>query len=120
MYLKYFLFYILMMFKNDNYALISVENLKTFQDIVYYCFIFLALPTLFTVVLTVPIYYTFKLNNLHIFSGLIFILLAIECLVYTYLASQLDYLNGVYLLIISVLVLTCIFYKAIISKHSKI
>lgn len=119
MYLKYFLFYILMMFKNDNYALISVENLKTFQDIFYYLFMFLSLPTLFTIVLIVPIYYIFKLKNLYIFYSLIFILLSIEYLIYTYLASQLDYLNGVYLVIISMSVLASMFYETIISKHSK-
>lgn len=115
-YIKYLLFYVLMMFNNDNYALISFYALKTFQDVFYYLFIFLVLPTLFTIFFSIPIQQIVKLKNKYVFGVLMAVIFSLEYFAYTYLASQLDYSNGIYLIIISVAVFVAMFYKTIALK----
>jgi len=110
---KYLLLYILMMFKNDNYALIRINELHTGSDVFYYLFIFLFLPVVMSIVLTVPLYFSFKVNNVTGFILLLMAIFIVEYLLYTYLASQLDMLNGLYNAIIGLIVFIMFYHKAI-------
>lgn len=110
-FLKYFLFYIFMMFKNDNYALINIGNLHTGQDIFYYLFLFLSLPVIISIVFTIPLYFSFKVNNVTGFVLLLIAIFGLEYLFYTYLASTSDMLNGLYNLIIGLILFVLFYYK---------
>ncbi len=87
-FIKYLVFYIFLMFKNSNYALISVGNLKKFQDLFYYLIIFLTLPIVFSIVLLFPIYYLLKIRNAYGFILSMVGVLILEYFLYTFLASQ--------------------------------
>lgn len=116
---KYLFFYIFMMFKNDNYALISLGQLENIQDIFYYLFIFLSLPIINIIVLSLPIYYSFKVKNIYYFSIVILLILVVEYFLYTYLASQANLLNGVYNGILSLLFLFIFFSRSAFEISKK-
>lgn len=118
-FVKYLFFYIFMMFKNDNYALVSIGQLDGFQDIFYYLFIFLSLPIINIIVLSLPIYYSFKVKNIYYFSIAILLILVVEYSLYTYLASQANLLNGVYNGILSLLFLFIFFSRSIFEVSKK-
>ncbi|CCB70036.1 Hypothetical protein FBFL15_1998 [Flavobacterium branchiophilum FL-15] len=108
-----------MMFKNDNYALISLGNLENFQDIFYFLFIFLLLPITNIIFLSLPIYYSFKVKNLYYFLIIIFLILAVEYTLYTYMASQSNLLNGIYNGILSLFFLFLFFSRSIFEISKK-
>jgi len=121
-FLKYLIFYVFLMFKNDNYALIRLNDLKTPVDWVYYLWIFLSLPVIAIIFFSAPIYYSFKIKNIFFFAGAISAVLVAEYFLYTYLASQSDWMNGVYNGIISILLFLLFFYRhivVIINRQAK-
>jgi len=113
-FLKYLIFYIFLMFRNNDYTLISVSTLQTFQDWFFYLFIFLFLPVLNILLFTGPIYYLLKLKKITLFVILWVVCLLIEYVIYTRSASQLDLMNGVYLEIIGILLFLLFFYRHIV------
>jgi hypothetical protein len=113
MLLKYFVFYVFMMFRNSNYTLIEIENLNSFGDVFYYLWIFLFLPIVCFILFSSPIYYSFSKRNLNIFILINIGVLIAEYIVYTYLASQSDWLNGMFNAIISLLCFPLVFRKEI-------
>ena len=112
-FVKYLLFYIFLMFKNNDYTLIQVNSFRSGEDVFYYLWLFLFLPVLSSIIFSAPIYFTFKIKNRIYFILLISAILIAEYLLYTYWASQADLMNGVYNGIISLLVLLIFFYKHI-------
>ncbi len=118
-FVKYLFFYIFMMFKNENYALVSFGQLESFQDVFYFLFIFLSLPIINSFVLSLPLYNVFKIKNIYYFSIAVLLILAIEYILYTYLASQADLWNGIYNGIISLLFLSLFFFKSIVKISKK-
>ena len=112
-FVKYLVFYILLMFKNENYALVSLDELNSFQDVFYYLVIFLTLPIVFSILLLLPIYKILKLRNLYYFIGAIIGLLIFEYFVYTYLASQSNFWNGIYNGMLTILFFGLFFYRSI-------
>lgn len=117
-FLKYLFFYIFLMFKNDNYALISFGNLNSFQDLFYYLFLFLTLPIFFSIILIIPIYFILKTKKIYLFFLSMLVVLLFEYFLYTYLASQANFWNGVFNGVFSVIFLCLFFYKSI--KHNLI
>jgi hypothetical protein len=113
MLLKYFMFYVFMMFKNSNYALIEIENLNSFGDLFYYLWIFLFLPIVCFILFYRPIYYSFSKRNLNIFLLINVGVLIAEYILYTYFASQSNLFNGMFNAIISLLCYLLIFRKEI-------
>ena len=109
--LKYFVFYVFMMFKNQNYALIEIGDLNSFGDVFYYLWIFLFLPIVCFALFSVPIYYSFSKRNLNIFMLVSAGILIAEYVVYTYLASQSNWYNGIFNAIISVVCFPLVFWK---------
>jgi hypothetical protein len=100
------------MFKNENYALISVSELKNGADLFYYLWTFLTLPVGSAILFSLLIYYSFKANGKMDFLIIIGMVLLVEYLLYTHLASPLDYLNGVFNAIIGIVLLFLFFYKS--------
>ena len=113
MLLKYIVFYVFMMFKNSNYALIEITDLNSFGDVFYYLWTFLFLPIVCFVLFSVPIYYSFSKKNLNIFILINVGVLVAEYIVYTYFASQSNWFNGMFNAIISLLCFPLIFWKEI-------
>ncbi len=114
-FLKYLIFYVFLMFKNGNYALIRLNDLKTPGDWYYYLWIFLSLPVINAILFSAPIYYSFKFKSLFFFALLIGAVFVAEYFLYTYLASEADLMNGVYSGIISILLFILFFYRHIVS-----
>ena len=112
-FLKYLFFYIFLMFKNNNYALISFGNMKTFQDIFYYLILFLTLPIVFSILLILPINFILKTRNTYAFFLSIVGVLIFEYSLYTFLASQANFWNGVFNGVFSVVFLFLFFFKSI-------
>lgn len=112
-FLKYTVFYILMMFKNKNYALIMVNDLKTKEDLFIYLWMFLFFPIVCMILFSIPMFYSFKAKAFIYFVLAIIAILLAEYFIYTYLASQTDLMNGVYNGIISILFLVFFFFRYI-------
>lgn len=113
-FIKYLIFYVVLMFKNNNYMLIRIDELKTGGDWFYYLWIFLYLPIVSTILSSVPIYFSFKLKKNLLFTLLIGAVFIAEYFLYTYLASTTDRMNGVYLEIIGILIFLLFFYRHIV------
>src|SRR5688500_16001299 len=83
---KYLLFYILLMFKNQDYSFIEIGNLKNSEDVLYYLFIFLFLPVMNVILFSVPLYFILKLKNAVQLIVLILVIVVAEYFLYTYFA----------------------------------
>lgn len=114
-FIKYFTFYLFMMFKNDNFYLIN-PGIRDGADLFYYLWLFLSFPIVVSILFSVPIYYSFKLKKLIYFILIGIIILSIEYYAYTYFASQLNLWNGIYNIIISIILFIIFFHKTIRSK----
>ena len=113
-FVKYLLFYILLMFKNNDYSLIQLSNLKNFQDVFYYLWIFLFLPVICIILFSAPVYFLFKLKGKVYFMLLMVAFLVAEYFVYVYFTSNKHPdINGIYNEIISLLLLLLFFFKNI-------
>jgi hypothetical protein len=118
-FIKYVTFYIFLMLLNQNYSFIRIDQLRTGQDVFYYLFLFLFLPVVMTVLLILPVYLSFKIKNIFGFSTVFLIVLALECVIYTWSTSQRITLYSFYNLMVSLIVFCVFFYKAIILKMAK-
>jgi len=112
-FIKYIIFYVFIMFKNQNYALIRLNDLKNGQDVFYYLWIFLFLPILFIILFSVPLYFSFKIKNIKYLLILLIAILVLEYMIYTYLASPSDLINGIYNGVISIMFYFLFFLKRI-------
>ena len=116
-FVKYLAFYVLLMFKNNNYTLIGFGELETGADWFYYLWIFLFLPVVCMLIFSAPMYFSFKVKNLIYFVLIIVAILIVEYLFYTWSASQANLMNGVYNGIISISFLLLFFFKHIKSLY---
>ena len=112
-FLKYLLFYVFMMIKNNDYTLIDIKSLRNDGDLFFYLWIFLFLPVVCSILFFAPIYFAFRVKSRVYFMLLISGVFIGEYLLYTYYASQADLINGVYNAILSLLVLLLFFFKSI-------
>ena len=112
-FIKYILFYVFMMFRNNDFTLIGIKDLKNGDDWFFYLWMFLFLPVLCSFLFAAPIYYIFKVKSIVYFILLIGLVFTAEYFLYTYFASQLDLMNGVYNEIISLLLWLIFFFKSI-------
>src|SRR5215213_8840518 len=100
--IKYILFYIFLMFKNDDYTFIDFGSIRNGEDLFYYLWLFLFLPVISCVFFSVPLYFSFRVAKAIFFFLIVFLYLVTEYGLYTYLASQTNYLNGLYNAIIGI------------------
>jgi hypothetical protein len=119
-FLKYLLFYILLMVKSDDFKLIKVADLKSGQDWFYYLWIILFMPIIAMIVFSGPLYFAFKMKKLIYFILLIGIVLIAEYFLYTYFSSQNNLMNGIYLEIIGIFVFIFLFYRDIKQIFSQV
>ena len=111
--LKYILFYILLMFKHNDFRLLEWGNLRNGGSVTYFLLIMMQLPVISMFLFSAPIYFAFKLKNWMLFIIILSAITISEYYIYTYMASQLDLMNGVYNEIISLLLLLIFFLKPI-------
>ena len=112
-FVKYILFYLLQMFKSDNYALIEFSKLKTNEDWFYYLWIFLFMPMVCLIIFTAPMFFSFRIKNSIYFSLTILAIVLVEYVLYTWLASQADFMNGIYNGLLTLLLFAILFFKRI-------
>lgn len=111
-FVKYILFYIVLMFKDNNYNLLEVTTLQNSEDWFYYLWLLLFMPILYILILSLPLYSTFKFKNTFYFIISLGGIFVIEYIMYTYFASKANYMNGVINGIIGIALLLLFFYKA--------
>lgn len=111
---KYIALYIFLMFKNGNYALLKVHELKNGEDLFYYLWLFLFLPVVCMIVFSAPMYLSFKVKKLIYYVLIMMVILLAEYFLYTWLASQANLMNGLYNGIISVVFLLLFFRKQLL------
>jgi hypothetical protein len=116
--LKYCIFYLILMFKNDDYTFIRLDEIKTGTDLLYYLFLFLFMPVISSILLTGPVYLLFKVKKLSYFIALSLFILIAEYCIYTYFASSSDLLNGLYNGIISVLFFLIFYFRRLKNLRS--
>ncbi len=116
---KYVAFYVFMMFKSNNYFLIKVNDIKNGSDLFYYLWLFLFLPVVSMIILSAPLYFSFKVKGLIYFLLIISVVLVAEYLIYTWSASQANLMNGVYNGIISILFLLLFFHRHIVGLYQQ-
>jgi len=116
--IKYIIFYLFLMVKNNNYGLLKLFEMKNFEDFVYYFFIFLFLPTVYIILFLLPLHYIFKLKKPLYFITLISVIFLLEYGIYTYLASTSNFTNGMYNALIGLLIFCFMFGKKIKEKFS--
>lgn len=112
-FVKYILFYILQMFKSGNYALIEFDKLETKEDWYYYLWIFLFLPIMCIVIFTAPMLMSFRTKTPLYFTLVIAAVVIAEYLLYTWLASQADFTNGIYNGALTLLLFMLFFFRRI-------
>lgn len=111
--IKYLTLYILLMFKDNNYKILEISNIKNGADLFYYLWVILFLPLISIAIFSFPLIYSFRLRQPLYFSIIIMLLLGLEYVFYTYFASQANLMNGVYNLGLSLLFLFIFFYRSI-------
>lgn len=113
---KYLVFYIFMMFKNQDYTLISIFKLKTFVGWLYYLYLFLSLPIAYSMLFIVMLHYAITAKNLWKCISVLTVIFGLEYVVYTAMASSSNYFTGLYNAVLSAGVLWLFFYKSVRSK----
>lgn len=116
--LKYLLFYIFLMFKNNDFRLLKVNNLKSGEDWFYYLWLILFMPILNILLFSLPLYLILKVRNCIYFTFFLALILAADFFLYTYLVSQTDVIKGLYNCIISLLLFLIFFLKVIRIKFN--
>lgn len=115
-FVKYFIFYIFLMLKNEDYTLIGIKRLRNFNDWFYYLWLFISFPGIISIIFSAPIYYAFKIKNVLLFVLVILAIFTFEYFIYTYLESPSDFINGFYNAGISLILFILFFYKQIHFK----
>lgn len=112
---KYILFYIFHMFKNETNVLANFGSLKSGVDLFYFLWIFLFMPVVSMVLFSIPVYFSLKSKD-YLFAQLFTLLIVIiaEYFVYSYLASPTNSWNGVYNGLIGIFVFLLFFHKNLI------
>lgn len=116
---KYFILYIFILIKNQDYTLLSVHELKSGGDVFYYLWTFLFIPTVTGLILIAPLYYSFKIENPLLFSMTVIVLLILDYLGYSYFTSQkiIDF-YGMVSIVIGIISFVLCFFKNLKIKFA--
>jgi len=110
--LKYFAFYTVLMFKNNDFYFVK-PGIRNADDLFWYFWMLLILPLIAIAFFSLPLYYSFRQKKLLLFIFIIIAFLVSEYFLYTYMASESDLTNGFYNGILSIIFLLLLFFKAI-------
>lgn len=115
---KYAVFFFVLAFKDNRFKKIVINISESGRDLVvnsfYYVVYVLIHMIIFTLPLSVPIYFSFKVRNWILFIFFIMLILIVEYFFYVYLTSQrhID-VDGIWNGIISIIFLMFFFFKHI-------
>ncbi len=113
-FIKYFILFVFIMIKNQNFELLRSNNYKTKEDILYVLWLILFLPIIQSIIFSLPLLFSFRFKNPVYFVGAITLFIVIEYLVYIFLTSTkpLDG-NGFLSAILSIALFILLFFKEI-------
>jgi len=113
--IKYIIFFTILAFIGNRFKLIVIDSSDNKSDLFYNLLYYSLYPTIivgvFTLVFSVPLFLLMKMSGGLYFLLMYLLLLTVEYLLYTYLASPSDLMNGFYNMMIGVLLLLVFFYK---------
>ncbi len=117
MLVKYFCFYLLLMFFQNNFWILKISEFKDLAEWVYLAFILLLLPVIVMLLCYWPIYFALKQKVFVRFLIIVFFCFVGEYFVYVYFTSQrhVDW-YGILNVLMSIGFLALFFYKIIISR----
>jgi len=117
---KYLAFYTFLMFKESNFKLLDVSNIKNGADLFYFLWLLLFLPIVCMLIFSGPLYFSFKVKNVAYFLLIISAYIIMEYFVYVFFTSDKHVdMNGIYNGILSILFLLLFFYKQIALRLSR-
>ena len=114
---KYIVFFVVLAFVGNRFKSLVIKNSENTGELIsntgYYSLYILLYTLIGVIAFSLPIYFIFKVKNPIYFVFLISVILIVEYLLYTYLASTTDLMNGIYNGIVSVVFLLLFFYQYI-------
>jgi len=117
---KYLFFYVVMMFKINDFRYLQIGDLRNGEDWFLYLWMILFLPVLNMILFSAPIYFLFRLKSVGYFLLAITAIFLAEYFVYVFFTSEKHVdINGVYNGIVSLLVFCLFFFKEIKSKFKR-
>lgn len=114
---KYFIFYVFLMFKNSNYSMLEVNKIQSSEDFFYYLWLFLFLPVVCAIIFSALLYFSFKVKRAVYNALLLLAVLIGEYVFYTWSASQSNMWNGMFNGTISMLVLMLFFNRSLLELY---
>lgn len=109
---KYLCFYLLLMFIRNDFSFFENDLL----DMTSYFLVFmLPLPVIMFVCFYLPIYFVLKKIKPRLTLVLLLLIVILEYILYTKIASSIDYKNGIYLQVLGVLLFFVFFQKKVRS-----
>jgi hypothetical protein len=118
--LKYIVFFLALMVIKNNYKLLQINNIRSFEDLLYYLIIVLFFPVIGVVLFSFPIFFSFKSKKTIYFLIKIIMIFSVEYFISIYFTSQKIYDRNILLMtIFGFLFLLLFFYKDVILKFTK-
>ncbi len=120
LFIKYIIFFIFLMIKDNNTKLLRFDSLENTGDWFYHLWVILFLPVISVIIFSIPLYFAFKTNKVINFLLITVGVLLADYFIYVFFTSDkhID-LNGVYNMLISTLLLFIFFQKSIILLFKK-
>lgn len=119
-FLKFLIFYLLLMVTNKEFKLLQLSNIRNGEDLFYYLWLVLFFPIVDMILFSIPLYFSLKTKKTLIFLIGIIAILLIEYFAYTYFTSQKLINRDAFLkVIINAFLLTLFFYKTIRLKFTE-
>lgn len=111
--IKYVVFYVIMMFKNDIFYFVN-PKIRDGEDLFYYLWMFGFLPVACMILFSVPLFYAFRSKTI-LFIILTILVFTGEYFIYIFGSSQKYFqdVNGLINLIVSVVIFCLCFFKSI-------
>jgi hypothetical protein len=113
--IKYIIFFAILAFIGNRFKSIVIDSSdnksELLSNFLYYSLYPTIIVGLFTLVLSIALFLLMKMSRGLYFLLMYLLLLTVEYLLYTYLASPSDLMNGFYNMMIGVLLLLVFFYK---------
>ena len=110
--IKYMLFFTFMAVRTQDFYFIK-PGIRNGVDLFYYFYVFLFLPAVCCIVFSFPLRSALRNKNEFYFIGIMAAFFFVEYVMYTYFASRMNYENGLYNELISVLLFIFFFFKNI-------
>ncbi len=116
LFIRYIIFFIFLMIKDNNAKLIDFDSLESAEDWFYHLWIALFLPIVSVILFSIPLYLAFKTKKAIKFFLIVIGILIVDYFMYVFFTSNkhID-LNGIYNAIISSILLAIFFRKSIVS-----